>query len=208
MTQPKFKGKYRVESSRLVNYNYAANGWYFITVCTGDRNPFFGNVNTSLVERRNFASLQLSAIGEIAQNCWADIPNHFDYTYIDTYVIMPNHIHGIIIIDRPNQINKNTPPKNVETRNFASLQQPTEPIDQSNQFGPLKQGSLQAIIHAYKSAVTRQCRKNGYDSFAWQPRFYEHIIRTDDSLERIRQYIINNPAQWEIDQHNPTNLWM
>ncbi|WP_242056515.1 MULTISPECIES: transposase [unclassified Nostoc] len=107
MTQPKFKGKYRVESTRLMNRNYAANGWYFVTVCTGDRNPFFGNVNNSQV--------QLSAIGEIAQNFWADIPNHFDYTYIDTYVIMPNHVHGIIIIDRPNQINENTPPENLET---------------------------------------------------------------------------------------------
>ncbi|MDJ0735199.1 MAG: transposase [Nostocaceae cyanobacterium] len=239
MTKPRFKGKYRVESTRLPNRNYAANGWYFVTICTGDRSPFFGNINTSQV--------QLSAIGEIAQKFWADIPKHFHYTYIDAYVIMPNHVHGIVIIDRPADVvkihdngnvetrhmnvdtqymnidtrhmnvetrhinietrhmNVETRYMNVETRNFASLQQPT---DESNKFGPLKPGSLQAIIHAYKSAVTRWCRQNGHDNFRWQPRFYEHIIRADESLDRIRQYIADNPAKWELDKDNPANLWM
>jgi len=118
---------------------------------------------------------------------------------IDAYIIMPNHIHGIVVIDCPH---------NVETRHVASLHQPTQSTDKSNKFAPLKPGSLQAIVHAYKSSVTRWCRKNGRDYFAWQPRFYDHIIRADGSLERIREYIINNPAKWEDDKENPTNLWM
>ncbi|MEH1905624.1 hypothetical protein [Nostoc sp.] len=81
-------------------------------------------------------------------------------------------------------------------------------MDESNKFGPLKSGSLQAIIHAYKSAVTRWCRRNGFEDFAWQSRFYDRIIRADGSLDRIREYIINNPAKWEYDKNNSANLWM
>jgi putative transposase len=188
LIKPRFQGKYRVESTRLPNRNYAANGWYFITICTKDCFHYFGQVVSGQVK--------LSEIGEIAQKCWVEIPNHFEHIQIDTYVIMPNHVHGIVIIDKPTD---------VETRNFASLQQP---VDESNKFGPLKSGSLQAIIHAYKSAVTRHCRHNNYDNFAWQPRFYEHIIRADGSLDRIREYIINNPAKWQEEKNNSANLWM
>ena len=181
-----YKNKYRVESTRLPNRDYAANGWYFVTICTGDRQWFFGDV----IDRQ----MQLSAIGEIAQKFWTAIPSHFNHVHIDEYVMMPNHVHGIVVIDRPHV---------VETRNFASLQ-----ADKSNKFAPLKPGSLQAIIHAYKSAVTRWCRKNGQEHFGWQSRFYEHIIRADGSVEPIRQYIIDNQAKWEFDKNNLANLWM
>ncbi|TFI51272.1 transposase [Mastigocladus laminosus UU774] len=187
MTQPKFQGKYRIESTRLPDRNYAANGSYFITICTKNRIHFFGNVIAGEV--------QFSPIGEIGQRFWTDIPNHFDFAYIDAYVIMPNHVHGIVVIDRP---------PDVETRYIASLQ----PTDESNKFGSLKSGSLQSIIHSYKSAVTRWCHKNGYDHFCWQSRFYDHIIRADASLDCIREYIINNPTKWEEDKNNPANLWM
>jgi len=95
---------------------------------------------------------------------------------------------------------------NVETRNFASLhhheqnsgyqqQLDTQKTDRTNKFARLKPGSLQAIMHAYKSAVTRWCHQNDFDNFSWQPRFYDRIIRADGSLNRIQQYIINNPAK-------------
>ncbi len=187
----KFKGKYRVESTRLQNRDYAANGWYFVTICTRDRTCFFGDIINSEIHH--------SEIGQTAQKFWADIPNHFEHTYIDSYVIMPNHVHGIVVIDRP---------QNVETRNFASLHQSETPTNQSNKFAPLKPGSLQAIIHAYKSSVTRWCKKNNQEHFAWQPRFYDHIIRADGSLDKIREYIVNNPIKWELDKNNPANLWM
>lgn len=96
MTKPKFQDKYRVETIRLKNRDYGANGWYFVTICTGDRIHFFGNVVSS--------GMQLSPIGEIAQQFWIDIPQHFEHTHIDTYVIMPDHFHGIVVINRPNQI--------------------------------------------------------------------------------------------------------
>jgi REP element-mobilizing transposase RayT len=71
-----------------------------------------------------------------------------------------------------------------------------------------KAGSLSVIIRSYKVAVTRWCRKNGYDNFAWQPRFYYHFIRDEQLLDQIREFIVNNPAKWDEDQDNLANLWM
>ncbi len=137
MSQPKFKGKYRVESTRLPNWDYAANGRYFITICTKNRVYFFGDVVAGKV--------QLSAIGQIAQKFWLDILNHSTHTNIDAHVIMPDRVHGIVVINRPeNNVNL------VETRHGASLRQPPQKTNRSNQFAPLKRGSLQAIINAYK----------------------------------------------------------
>lgn len=88
-----FKNKYRIESTRLSNRDYAANGLYFVTICAGDRACFFGDIVN--------AQMHLSVIGQIAERFWVEIPQHFKNTYIDAYVIMPNHVHGIIIIDKP-----------------------------------------------------------------------------------------------------------
>mgnify|MGYP002777006044 CR=1 FL=1 len=182
-----YKGKYRIESTRLRNYDYSANGWYFVTMCTNDHLYYFGDIFQG--------KMQLSSIGQIAQQFWVEIPNHFNNIFIDAYVIMPNHVHGIVVIDNP-----------VETRHGASLQTSQNQNDQSNQFSPLKKCSLSLIINAYKSSVTRWCRKNNHDNFAWQPRFYDHIIRDNDSLVRIRDYIQNNPATWNEDKNNPINF--
>ena len=118
MNQPKFKGKYRVKSTRLPNWDYAANGRYFITICTKNRACFFGDVVAGQV--------QLSAIGQIAQKFWLDIPHHFTHTNIDAHVIMPDRIHGIVAIDRP---------QNVERRAMARLYYDNphkKPIDLTN----------------------------------------------------------------------------
>nr|WP_321170064.1 transposase [Mastigocoleus testarum] len=139
------------------------------------------------------------------------MPNHFQNTRINAYIIRHNHVHGIVVIDRPTDVEtQNT--NNLETRHTNSAETchgaSLQTTGKTNKFGQLKRGSLQAIINAYKSTVTRWCRKNGHDNFAWLPRYYEHIIRADDSLERIREYIINNPAKWDKDKNNLADLWM
>jgi len=191
MTQPKFKGKYRIESTRLPDRDYAENGWYFVTICTKDCIYHFGNGVVS-------GQVQLTPIGEIAQKFFLDIPKYSKHTYVDAYVIMPNHVHGIIVIDKPSDIaqlrDKQIKPEVIESE-FMS------------QISP-KAGSLSTIIRSYKSAVTRWCRRNKYEYFAWQERFYENIIRADDSIDRIRQYIINNPKKWEQNKNNLPDLWM
>ncbi|MEH1765013.1 MAG: transposase [Nostoc sp.] len=208
MIKPRFQGKYRVESTRLPNRNYAANAWYFITICTKDCFDYFGQVVSGQVK--------LSEIGEIAQKYWVQIPNHFEDIKIDTYVIMPNHVHGIVVIDKPLSQNVETLQYvetlqcNVSTQRDRIQQKTLCDVTQRQFMSEIspKSGSLSAIARSYKSAVTRWYRENGYENFAWQPRFYDHIIRADASLDRIREYIINNSIKWDKDKNNPTNLWM
>ena len=228
MTTQRFQGKYRIESTRLQNHDYSTNGWYFVTICTRDRLCFFGDAIAG--------QIQLSEIGEIAQKFWEEIPSHFKHTYLDAYVIMPNHVHGIIVIDRP-ESGKNldecrdvTVDKcrdvtvdecrdvtcNVSTCNVSTS---TTNITTSHNFNDCdisramseispKAGSLSVILRSYKSAVKRWCTMNNHISFAWQAGFHDSIIRSDTSVNWVRQYIINNPARWELDKNNAENLWM
>lgn len=122
----------------------------------------------------------LSEIGKIAQRNWKDIPKHFQFVELGEYVIMPNHVHGIIIINK----------HNVETQNLASVQQ--------NHFGPQSQ-NLASIIRGYKSGVKKYATINNIN-FVWQPRYYDHIIRNRKSSKRISDYIVNNPLTWNEDE--------
>ncbi len=88
----KFQDKYRIESTRLKNWDYGWNGSYFITICTKNREIFFGNIVNN--------EMHYSEIGEIAKKYWQEIPDHFPFVVLDVYVVMPNHMHGIVIIDK------------------------------------------------------------------------------------------------------------
>ena len=149
---------------------------YLVTICTKNFQCWFGDVVN----------------GEIANKCWMEIPNHFDNVELDKFIIMPNHVHGIIcIVESQNDYNA----INVETRHAVSLP------EQKNKFGPLKKGSLSTILGSYKSAVTRSIRKHHYPKFEWQPRFYDHVIRNENSLESIQNYIIQNSTNWKQDRN-------
>ena len=178
----KYRGQYRIESTRLKGWDYSSAGFYNVTICTKDKHPYFGSIEDGEVK--------FSSIGEIAERFWIDIPRHFSNVEIDEYVVMPNHVHGIVVI-------RSIDMSRVETPHVASL-----PEEGSRQFGPLKPGSLSKIIQGYKAAVTRQVRLMGKQDFAWQPRFYDHIIRNDEDLWRIRKYIQDNPIKWELDEYN------
>jgi REP element-mobilizing transposase RayT len=152
------------KSIRLKEYDYSYPGWYYVTICTKDFIPWFGKVKNGRVV--------YNKLGNTAVKFFEGIPDHFKNTEIDEYIVMPNHVHGIIII---NDV--------VGTRDRVSLRS----------FGKIEKHSLSIIINQYKGSITRFARKNGFDKFAWQPRFYEHIIRNDIDLHRIRTYIRNNP---------------
>ena len=177
-----------MKSIRLSNRNYAANGYYFVTICTHKKHCYFGELVNS--------KMQLSTIGKIADTFWLEIPQHSKSTHLDEYVIMPNHIHGIIVIDNPNNPCRDVP-WNVPTSNDDLSQIMSE-------LSP-KSSSLSTIVRSYKSSVSRWCRKNDYNNFTWQPRFYEHIVRNNGSLDKIREYIVNNLLKWFEDQNNPIN---
>jgi len=138
--------------------------------------------------------MQLSAIGEIAQQCWDQIPEHFPFVILDEFVIMPNHIHGIIIIDKMDDDMH----RDVQTQHFASLPPsiPSSPV--GNTFGPQSQ-NLPSIIRGIKIGVTKLAREIN-PNFGWQPRYHDHIIRNQSAHERIANYIKNNPVNWGKDK--------
>jgi REP element-mobilizing transposase RayT len=183
----KFKNQYRIKSARLQHWDYGSNAAYFITICTANKAHYFGEV----VEGK----MQLSEIGRFAEKCWHEIPEHFPFAVLDGFVVMPNHVHGIIVIDKPVGM------QTVETQNIASL--PTHEniasLQQNqNKFGPQSQ-NLAAIVRGYKIGVTKLA-KSLQISFAWQARFYDHVIR-EDSYFRIAEYIQNNPLKWQDDEY-------
>lgn len=167
-------------SIRLSAYDYSREGAYFIIVCTKDKKMLFGKISGKEVI--------LSEIGKIAVQCWIDIPNHFPDVRLDVYVIMPNHIQGIIeIVDK------------VGVENFQPLPEKT------HQFQKVIPRSVGSIIRGFKIGVTKLCNQNYYSNFQWQQNYYEHIIR-EGELERIREYINNNPEMWEYDRENEKRL--
>lgn len=170
----------RRRSIRLSKYDYSQAGWYFVTICSKDRQCLFGNiVNGKMV---------LSGIGQEAAKCWEEIPNHFPNVSLDEYVVMPNHVHGIIRISKTQDA--------VGVQDFEPLPNPM------HQFQKTIPKSLGSIIRGYKIGVTKSARKQNPDFILWQRNYYEHIIRDEEDLNRIREYIIYNPAKWSEDIEN------
>ena len=196
----KYQNKYRIESARLKNWDYGSNGAYFITICTKNREHYFGEIENK--------KMILSEIGKLAHQFWEEIPNHFPFVELGNFVVMPNHTHGILIIDK----NAVTVPLMVGTRLIASLQ--TEPITTpipeppKNKTGgitgnhnPMFHDNISRIIRWYKGRCSFEIRKIHAD-FEWQTRFHDHIIRNDKSFNTIQNYIETNPENWKEDKFN------
>ena len=182
-----FKNQFRIKSSRLPCWDYSKEAWYFVTICTKDRVCWFGNIKDG--------EMILSKIGKIAKECLQQIPKHFSNTGLDSYVVMPNHIHAIISIYEAEDA--------FLCRDVAMLRLYERTKNyQMSKISP-KSGSLSAIIRSYKSIVAREAKKTN-PFFSWQSRFYEHIIRNEKSLYEIRYYIKYNPAKWGNDSENPS----
>ena len=163
---------------RLKEYDYSMPGEYFVTICTKEHIHSFGEIVNE--------EMNLNIIGEIADKCWKELPAHFLNVELDEFVVMPNHIHRIVcILENPGRDVQ----MNIPTDNYYSRISP-------------KRGSLGLIIRGYKAAVTTPCRKNGIHAFNWQSGYFEHIIRDEKSLIRIRDYIATNPQRWWFDKEN------
>ena len=188
-----FKNRYRVKSVRLSSWDYSSNGYYFVTICTHNREHYFGEID---VETRLIASLRMTEIGKMVRHYWLKIPDHFPFATLDEFVIMPNHVHGIVIIE--NDMNTNTECKNGDTT------PPTNTMGAggiTRQKNPMFYQSISKILRWYKGRCTFEINKTQpKNGFKWQSRFYDHIIRNDDDLCRIRQYINNNPVNWNTDE--------
>lgn len=203
MNPDNYKGKYRIPSNRLQSFDYGSNAAYFVTICTHGKVNYLGEIpetqSIASNETQNLASLrdgafpqslvQLSEIGKIAYQYWLDIPQHFLFVILDEFVVMPNHIHGILIF------NKAEP---VETQDFAS-----QTNEQQNKFGPQSR-NLGSVIRGYKAAVKKYATLNDLDMY-WQERYHDRVIRTEKEHQNIAQYIYNNPLNWQLDEENQAN---
>ncbi len=155
-------------SVRLRNYDYSRAGAYFVTVCVQDKQCLLSHVVDN--------GIDLSSAGQIVQSVWDSLPNRFPGLELDAHVLMPNHVHGVIVFpDR----NENAP--------------------------------LGEVVRTFKAASTRLVRTAGMPDFAWQRSFYEHVIRSEIELDRVREYVVGNPAKWGMDRENPehpgTRTW-
>ena len=186
MPQYKYHKQYRYKG-----YDYAKDGFYFVTICTKDRQLFFGDVVNE--------KMQLSKIGQIAEKYWLEISNHFKNIKLHEYIIMPNHIHGIIQIMRCGN-------EAMHCGNEAMPRSYDGKHIKMSKISP-KLGSLSVIIGSFKSIVTKIINKKFLNNnFAWQPRFHDRIIRNDEELNKIRYYITINPDKWALDRSNPNKL--
>ncbi len=170
------------KSIRLKGYDYSQTGAYFVTVCAQNHLFLFGfNAEEKML---------LNDAGKFANKCWLEIPEHFPHVTLDEFIVMPNHIHGIIIIDTMD---------NVGVQNF-------EPLHKQNKYQQIIPKSIGSIIRGFKIGVTKWFRTNTNIYNVWQRNYYEHIIRNEDGLNRIREYNINNPIQWQYDRENPHHI--
>jgi putative transposase len=171
--------------NRLSGYDYAQDGWYFVTICTKNRHHYFGEIiNGKMV---------LNTYGDVANKCWQDIPHHFPHCMLDEYIIMPDHIHGILVIDNDRTVgNKDF----CSLHNFCSLRNFCS--KQKSPWQTQLSRSLSSIVRGFKIGVTKYCRNDGDIEFAWQKSFHDHIIRDEHALHNIRQYIISNPMNWDL----------
>lgn len=178
-------------SIRLKDYDYSQAGAYFVTICTKDKECYFGNITGGKIE--------LSPAGKIANSCLAEIPKHHNNVALDTFIVMPNHVHAIIFINNHQcrGVACSALCKNNATTRGVMYNAPT-----NHDIGSIspQQNSLPVIMRSCKSAVTRLCGQQSI-SFQWQRNYYEHIVRSEPELHKIREYIVNNPLNWETDEN-------
>ena len=173
------------KSPRLQGYDYSQEGAYFVTICTYQRIHLFGDVVNG--------EMQFSDLGQIAHRLWATISDHRSNVVLDGYVVMPNHMHGIIFINSQQSSSQIT----VGMRRASS----DVPLPQKLDNGA-RSRTLGTIIGAYKSVVTRTInRQMGLRSpMIWQNSFHDHIIRNEQALNHIREYVYTNPSRWAEDK--------
>jgi putative transposase len=186
-----FQSKYRIESARLSGWDYSSPGWYFVTICTKDRKCLFGEIVNN--------EMRLSEFGRIIQDEWHRTGLQRPNIRLNDFIVMPNHVHGIIRIlstNESNVANCRDVARNVSTACGDDRLKTMSTISP-------KCGSLSEIVRSFKSASTKRINESRKSPGVpvWQPRFYDHIIRNDRELYAIRRYIRNNPTNWAHDRN-------
>jgi REP element-mobilizing transposase RayT len=201
-----FQNKYRSESTRLKNWDYSKPGAYFITICTAKMKNFFGEIEVddklySVDEIKKI--MKLNVYGKIVEKEWLQTEKIRNNVILDEFIVMPNHFHGIIMLTNDcvettrRVVSPNTVPHPLETNKHETTHRVVSTT--------LKSNSLGSIIGQFKSICTKRIHDAGLMDFFWQERFYDHIIRSEKSLNKIRDYIIHNPIKWKYDKYYKEN---
>jgi putative transposase len=179
--------KTRKNSLRLVNWDYAQSGGYVITICTHNRQCVFGEITDN--------QMVLNPLSQLVHTIWFELTRYTSCILLDEFIVMPNHIHGIMmILDTPVGVAPYGHPMPVDGR----AQEPSPTI------------GIPDIVNRFKSFSTAQYRQSvthssNVNGKLWQRGYYDHIIRNEADLDRCRHYILNNPAQWALDRYHSTN---
>ena len=192
----RYNGKYRIPSARLKNWDYGSNAPYFVTICTDNKICYFGNFKEG--------KMYLSDLGQLANKYWLEMEKKFPFVVLDHFIVMPNHVHGIINIDKPlsdgrdaiYRVSNNA--DNPDAINRVSTVSKIGGVTGSN--NPMLHENLSRFMNWYKGRCTFEMRKIN-TKFSWQPRFHEHVIRNEEDYLKIAEYIQNNPCKWQEDKY-------
>ena len=168
--------------NRLPGYDYSRGGWYYVRICTHGRKAWFGVVEDG--------RMCLNEAGRVAEERWQWLGQHYGYVDLDTYVVMPNHIHALIRIN------------NAVGNGRDRSEMPTQE-DGTVTTVPYRVKSLSGLVGAFKTTSSKRIHESGIPGFRWQKSFYDSIVRKSDSLTRVRRYIQDNPKTWATDTDNP-----
>ncbi len=195
--------RYHSDSVRRSGWDYRQSAWYFITICTDRRLPYFGEVRNGI--------MGLSPTGCVALRYWENIAELNERAVLDAFIVMPNHIHGLLgLVPKPN-VNDSQEVGSLESNDPTSKTNGSTTSESTNRETSAHMsrispdaGSVSAIVRSYKTAVTKRVRGTLRTDFGWQSRFHDHIVRTRQAFDNIRQYIQSNPARWLQDQFHPS----
>ena len=181
--------KHNRHSIRLKGYDYSSAGMYFVTICIQGRECVLGDVKDG--------KIILSDYGRIVKKCWNDLPHHYPHIQLDVFIVMPNHVHGIIWI--MGNVGAGLQPALIRPDGTGLKPAPTKTSQKITRHG------LPEIIRAFKTFSARKINqiRNRSGTKFWQRNYYEHIIRDEKELNAIREYIVGNPLNWENDYDNP-----
>ncbi|MDD5290722.1 MAG: hypothetical protein PHZ04_01270 [Patescibacteria group bacterium] len=188
-----YKNKYRIKSCRYDGWDYSNDGYYFVTICTKNRVELFGRINNG--------KMILNKFGEVVGKEWKKSAIIRKEIILDYFIIMPNHLHAIVIINNNSVETNGRFPVGVEMNGRSSLQY------YKNNFR-MEKKSISSLMAGFKSITAKIIneKRNQPGAKIWQDNYYDRIIRNEDESNRIRQYIIDNPYKWALDRNNPKNL--